>query len=96
MDPLSDRLRATMALGGMDLAAVLALYGRIFTLTILATMGKAQPLRIVPTGAFASRPSALLPQRPAARVCCGTPWLILRYAMAMQPSFAMQAEKAPV
>lgn len=96
MVALVDRLRATMTPGGMDLPAAHTLYGQIFTPAIRATLSKARSLRIVPTGAFASLPFALLPERPVAAVERDTPWLIRRYALAVQPSFAMEAGKRPM
>lgn len=96
MVALVDRLRATMTPGSMDLPAAHTLYGQIFTPAIRATLGKAHVLRIVPTGAFASLPFALLPEQPVAAIGRDTPWLIRRYALAVQPSFAMEADKRPV
>ena len=90
-----ERLRATMSPSGIDMQAAQAIYDQIFTPGIVTALGGARSLRLVPTGAFASLPFALLPQRPTARVDRKTPWLIHRYALEVQPSFLTTAEKAP-
>ena len=93
MVALVDGLRRSMTPRAMDLDAAHQLHQAIFTPGIMATLGKARTLRIVPTGAFASLPFALLPQRPVAGIGRDTPWLIRRFALAVQPSFAMEAER---
>ncbi|MBH1998678.1 MAG: CHAT domain-containing protein [Sphingomonadaceae bacterium] len=93
---LVDRLRGSMTPAGFDRAAADDLYAQLFTPGILAQLGKAQTLRIVPTGAFASLPFAMLPQRPIAANHGATPWLIHRFAIEVQPSFAMEAPRPPV
>ncbi len=93
MVAMVDGLRRSMTPKTMDLNAAHQLHQAIFTPGIMATLGKARTLRIVPTGAFASLPFALLPQRPVAAIGRDTPWLIRRFALAVQPSFAMEAER---
>ncbi|MDO7834322.1 CHAT domain-containing protein [Sphingobium sp. HBC34] len=88
---LVNRLRGSLTPAGFDRAAAQDIYAQIFTPGILATLGKARTLRIVPTGAFASLPFAMLPQRPVARVDRDTPWLIRRFAIEVQPGFATGA-----
>lgn len=88
MVALVDRLRGAMTPTGFDRIAAHDLYAQIFTPAILARLGKAKALRIVPTGAFASLPFAMLPQRPVASVGRDTPWLIRRFAIEVQPGFA--------
>lgn len=85
---LVNRLRGSLTPAGFDRAAAHDIYGQIFTPGILATLGKARTLRIVPTGAFASLPFAMLPQRPVAHIDRDTPWLIRRFAIEVQPGFA--------
>ncbi|MCI4590427.1 CHAT domain-containing protein [Sphingobium sp. BYY-5] len=89
MVALVNRLRASLTPTGFDQAAAHNLYQQIFTPGILATLGKARSLRIVPTGAFASLPFAMLPMRPVAAVGRDTPWLVRRFAIEVQPSFAI-------
>lgn len=93
MVALVDGLRRSMTPKTLDLNSAYQLHRGIFTPGVLATLGKARTLRIVPTGAFASLPFALLPQRPVAEIGRDTPWLIRRFALAVQPSFAMEAER---
>lgn len=88
MVALVDRLRSTMTPTGFDRTAAHDLYAQIFTPAILARLGKAKALRIVPTGAFASLPFAMLPQRPVVAAGRDTPWLIRRFAIEVQPGFA--------
>ncbi len=91
MVALVDRLRASLTPKGFDRTAAHDLYRQIFTPDIMATLGKARTLRIVPTGAFASLPFAMLPQSPVAAVERKTPWLIRRFAIEVQPGFAIGA-----
>lgn len=91
---LVDRLRGSMAPAGFDRGAADTLYAQLFTPGIVAQLGKARTLRIVPTGAFASLPFAMLPQRPVAGAERHTPWLIRRFAIEVQPSFAMEPVRA--
>ncbi|WP_298394408.1 CHAT domain-containing tetratricopeptide repeat protein [Sphingobium sp.] len=93
MVALVNRLRGSLTPAGFDQDAALDLYRQIFTPGILASLGKARDLRIVPTGAFASLPFAMLPQRPIARVDRHTPWLIHRFAIEVQPGFAIGARR---
>jgi CHAT domain-containing protein len=93
MVALVNRLRLSLTPAGFDQAAAQTLYDQIFTPGILAALGKAPMLRIVPTGAFASLPFAMLPQRPVAKVDHRTPWLIHRFAIEVQPGFAIDADK---
>nr|WP_239018881.1 CHAT domain-containing tetratricopeptide repeat protein [Sphingobium terrigena] len=88
MVALVDRLRGAMTPNGFDRTAAHDIYTQIFTPAILARLGKAKALRIVPTGAFASLPFAMLPQRPVVTVGQDTPWLIRRFAIEVQPGFA--------
>jgi CHAT domain-containing protein len=94
MVALVDRLRRSMTPATMDLDAAHRLHQAFFTPGIMATLGKAHTLRIVPTGAFASLPFALLPQRPVAAIGRNSPWLIRRFAIAVQPSFTMEPDQA--
>jgi CHAT domain-containing protein len=86
---LVNRLRGSLTPAGFDQAAAHTLYGQIFTPGILDALGEARILRIVPTGAFASLPFAMLPERPIAAVDKHTPWLIRRFALHVQPGFAI-------
>ena len=91
MVTLVGRLRGSLSPAGFDRAAAATLYTQIFTPGVRATLGKARVLRIVPTGAFASLPFAMLPQRPMA---AGQPdWLVRRFAIEVQPGFAIGAER---
>ncbi|MGW8202007.1 CHAT domain-containing protein [Sphingomonas bisphenolicum] len=85
---LVGRLRGSLTPAGFDQGSAHTLYSQIFTPGILATLGKARTLRIVPTGAFASLPFGMLPQRPVAAATRDTPWLIRRFAIEIQPGFA--------
>lgn len=88
---LVGRLRGSLSPAGFDRAAADTLYAQMFTPGVLATLGKAQILRIVPTGAFASLPFAMLPQRP---VAAGRPdWLVRRFAVEVQPGFGDGASR---
>ncbi|HUD95756.1 CHAT domain-containing tetratricopeptide repeat protein [Sphingobium sp.] len=89
MVTLVDRLRGSLTPTGFDQAAAHDLYRQIFTPGILATLGKAKILRIVPIGAFASLPFAMLPERPVAAVDKNVPWLVRRFAIRVQPGFAI-------
>lgn len=91
---LIDRLRGSLTPSGMDMDAATRIHDQIFTPAIQSTLGRASSLRLVPTGAFASLPFALLPQKPGMAIGRKTPWLIRRYAMEVQPSFAMEREPA--
>jgi CHAT domain-containing protein len=82
-------LRGSLTPAGFDQASAHRLYSQIFTPGILATLGKASSLRIVPTGAFASLPFSMLPQRPVEAVTRTTPWLIHRFAIEVQPGFSI-------
>ncbi|MEC3912305.1 CHAT domain-containing tetratricopeptide repeat protein [Sphingobium sp. CR2-8] len=93
MVAMIQRLRSSLTPKGFDQAAAQDIYRQIFTPAILATLGKARTLKIVPTGAFASLPFALLPQRPIDAIDRDTPWLIKRFAIEIQPSFAIDAGK---
>jgi CHAT domain-containing protein len=95
MVALINRLRSSLSPGGLDQLAAHDIYRQIFTPTILAAIGKASILRIVPTGAFASLPFALLPQRPVAANGRDTPWLVRRFAMEIQPGFAIDDHRRP-
>jgi CHAT domain-containing protein len=88
---LVGRLRASLTPSGFDGPAAHQLYQQIFTPAITAALAKARSLRIVPTGAFASLPFAMLPLRPVATARRDTPWLIHRFALKVQPSFAMNS-----
>lgn len=90
---LVGRLRSSLTPAGFDQAAAHDLYREIFTPGILAALGQARALRIVPTGAFASLPFAMLPQRPVAAAKRDSPWLIRRFAIAVQPGFATASEQ---
>ncbi|WP_230461164.1 CHAT domain-containing protein [Sphingobium sp. CAP-1] len=85
---LVNRLRGSLTPAGFDATAAQDIYAQIFTPDILGALGKARTLRIVPTGAFASLPFAMLPQRPVAKVDRDTRWLIRRFAIEVQPGFA--------
>ncbi|MBZ9649199.1 CHAT domain-containing protein [Sphingobium sp. 3R8] len=85
---LVGRLRGSLTPAGFDQSSAHTLYSQIFTPGILATLGRARALRIVPTGAFASLPFGMLPQRPVAAATRDTPWLIRRFAIEIQPGFA--------
>lgn len=85
---LIGTLRGSLTPAGFDQTSAHSLYRQIFTPGILATLGKASSLRIVPTGAFASLPFSMLPQRPVAAVKRTTPWLIHRFAIEVQPGFS--------
>ncbi|NWK96951.1 hypothetical protein DM806_15010 [Sphingobium lactosutens] len=89
MVALVHRLRGSLTPAGFDQAAAHDLYREIFTPGILGTLGKAKILRIVPTGAFASLPFAMLPERPIAAVDKNVPWLVRRFAIRVQPGFAI-------
>ncbi|MFC3442500.1 CHAT domain-containing protein [Sphingobium rhizovicinum] len=93
MVTLVNRLRGSLTPAGFDQGAAIDLYRQIFTPGILASLDKARDLRIVPTGAFASLPFAMLPQRPVAKVDRNTPWLIHRFAIEVQPGFAIGARQ---
>nr|WP_301287369.1 CHAT domain-containing tetratricopeptide repeat protein [Sphingobium sp. OAS761] len=84
---LVERLRASLAPNGFDGDAAHELYRQIFTPTILAEIGDARQLRIVPTGAFASLPFAMLSERPVASATPRAAWLVRRFAMEVQPGF---------
>jgi len=86
---LVGRLRSSLTPAGFDRDCAHTLYGQLFTPAILAVLGQARTLRIVPTGAFASLPFGMLPQRPVAAVTPHTPWLIRRFAIEVQPGFAI-------
>lgn len=96
MVALIDRLRGSMTPSGMDMEAASRIHDQIFTPTIRSALGRASSLRLVPTGAFASLPFALLPQKQGVAIDRKTPWLIRRYAMEVQPSFAMDHEPTMV
>ncbi|KQN04460.1 hypothetical protein ASE85_05330 [Sphingobium sp. Leaf26] len=85
---LVGKLRGSLTPAGFDRSSAHSLYRQIFTPGILATLGKASSLRIVPTGAFASLPFSMLPQRPVETVTRTTPWLIHRFAIEVQPGFS--------
>ncbi|MEK7343520.1 MAG: CHAT domain-containing tetratricopeptide repeat protein [Pseudomonadota bacterium] len=88
---LVGRLRGSLSPAGFDRAAAETLYAQIFTPGVRATLSKAQVLRIVPTGAFASLPFAMLPQRP---IAAGRPdWLVQRFAVEVQPGFGESAAR---
>lgn len=88
---LVGRLRGSLSPAGFDRAAADTLYEQMFTPGVRAILGKAQVLRIVPTGAFASLPFAMLPQRP---VAAGRPdWLVQRFAVEVQPGFGEGAAR---
>ena len=89
MIALVGRLRDSLSPEGFDGEAAHTLYGQIFTPGIEAVLGKVRSLRIVPTGAFASLPFAMLPQRPVTQARRDTPWLIRRFALTVQPGFAI-------
>ncbi|MEC3950398.1 CHAT domain-containing protein [Sphingobium sp. HWE2-09] len=88
---LVGQLRGSLTPAGFDQASAHSLYRQIFTPGILAALGGARSLRIVPTGAFASLPFSMLPQQPVAAVTRDTPWLIHRYAIEVQPGFTTSA-----
>lgn len=90
---LVGKLRGSLTPAGFDQTSAHSLYRQIFTPDILATLGKASSLRIVPTGAFASLPFSMLPQRPVETVTRTTPWLIHRFAIEVQPGFAINGSQ---
>ncbi len=90
---LVGRLRSSLTPAGFDLGSAYTLYSQIFTPGTLSALGKAQVLRIVPTGAFASLPFGMLAQRPIATVTPHTPWLIRRFAIEVQPGFAVAKDR---
>ncbi|RYM08225.1 CHAT domain-containing protein [Sphingobium cupriresistens] len=90
---LVGRLRGSLSPAGFDQGSAHMLYRQIFTPGILATLGKARMLRIVPTGAFASLPFGMLPQRPMAAVTRHAPWLIRRFAIEVQPGFTATRDR---
>lgn len=90
---LVGRLRSSLTPAGFDRASAHDLYRQIFTPGILAALGQARTLRIVPTGAFASLPFGMLLQQPVAAVTRHTPWLIRRFAIEVQPGFATGSDR---
>lgn len=90
---LVGTLRGSLTPAGFDQASAHSLYSQIFTPRILATLGTASSLRIVPTGAFASLPFSMLPQRPVETVTRATPWLIHRFAIEVQPGFSISGSQ---
>jgi len=90
---LVGTLRGSLTPAGFDQASAHSLYSQIFTPGILATLGRASSLRIVPTGAFASLPFSMLPQRPVETVTRATPWLIHRFAIEVQPGFSISGSQ---
>ncbi|WP_010338434.1 CHAT domain-containing protein [Sphingobium yanoikuyae] len=81
------RLRASLSATGFDQEGAHILYTQIFTPDVQAALGKAPRLRVVPTGAFAALPFAMLPQKPVQHVDRNTPWLIRRYALRIDSGF---------
>lgn len=90
---LVGRLRASLTPAGFDQDGAHRLYSQIFTPGILSALGKARSLRIVPTGAFASLPFSMLPQRPVVAITHDTPWLIHKFAIEVQPAFTMSGRQ---
>ena len=92
---LVNRLRSSLTPTGFDRTAAQDIYRQIFTPAILATLGTARSLRIVPVGAFASLPFAMLLQRPASATDRQMPWMVRRFAIEVQPGFTIDAGKRP-
>ncbi|WP_254913649.1 CHAT domain-containing tetratricopeptide repeat protein [Sphingobium sp. Z007] len=90
---LVGRLRSSLTPAGFDQDSAHTLYSQIFTPAILAALGQARTLRIVPTGAFASLPFGMLAQRPIAAVTPRTAWLIRRFAIEVQPGFTVTKDR---
>ncbi|WHO38232.1 CHAT domain-containing protein [Sphingobium sp. AP49] len=88
-----DRLRLSMSATGFDQDGAHALYRALFPADILAILGQAHSLRIVPTGAFASLPFAMLPQQPVRQVDSRTPWLVRRFALEIETGFSTKASQ---
>jgi CHAT domain-containing protein len=84
---LVGRLRDTLSPEGFDGQAAYQLHEQILTPGIKSILAKTRSLRIVPTGAFASVPFAMLPQKPVTTARRDTPWLIRRFALTVQPGF---------
>ncbi len=84
---LVGRLRDTLSPEEFDGQAAYQLHEQILTPGIKSILAKTRSLRIVPTGAFASVPFAMLPQKPVTTARRDTPWLIRRFALTVQPGF---------
>ena len=80
-------MRASLSATGFDQEGAHILYTQIFTPDVQAALGKAPRLRVVPTGAFAALPFAMLPQKPVQHIDRNTPWLIRRYALRIDSGF---------
>ncbi|WP_062731613.1 CHAT domain-containing tetratricopeptide repeat protein [Sphingobium abikonense] len=84
---LVGRLRDGLSPEGFDGQAAYQLHAHILTPGIEAVLARTRSLRIVPTGAFASLPFAMLTQQPVTMARRDTPWLIRRFALTVQPGF---------
>ena len=83
-----DRLRTSLSTTGFDRDTAHALYRQLFTPPVMAVLGKARSLRIVPAGAITSLPFAMLPQKPVSRIDQHSDWLIRRFALEVETGFA--------